>query len=246
MSLTHPQVLKTMLAVSLFLFLEACRDSVEDDTAIRQIANGIPVVEINTIDVSTVSSSSDYVKVSIIFCDCDDIVVEVGGKIRGRGNATWKDYPKKPYKIKFDESIGFLGFPPNRDRVLLAEYCDKSLLRTAYMCEVSKTIGMDYTIKYQHVDLVMNGEYLGTYVLTELIERDSNRINIDDDGYIIEDDFYYEQEPVFLKTKSGYTNTFKYPDTKDFAYNDERYAYIGTFLAKMEDALKLIPQDCET
>ncbi|MFA6800852.1 MAG: hypothetical protein WCR19_01935, partial [Acholeplasmataceae bacterium] len=36
--------------------------------------------------------------------------LESGG-IRGRGNSTWGVYPKKPYKLKFDQRVSILGMP---------------------------------------------------------------------------------------------------------------------------------------
>ena len=49
-------------------------------------------------------------------------------QIRGRGNSSW-EYPKKPYKIKFDSRTSLLGMAKAKDYVLLAEYNDKSLIR---------------------------------------------------------------------------------------------------------------------
>ena len=86
-----------------------------------------------------VKSKYDYIKADIkIYNSLEHEVIESTGKIKGRGNYSWREYPKKPYKIKFSEKQSPFGFPENKDWVLLAEYCDKSLLRTAYMCEVSK------------------------------------------------------------------------------------------------------------
>ena len=106
--------------------------------------NGIPIIEISTENSQPVESKEKYIKGSIKVVNSLNLGEEIidSCQIRGRGNATWKDYPKKPYKIKFYNKQGLFGFPANKDWVLLAEYCDKSLLRTAYMCEVSKAVGL--------------------------------------------------------------------------------------------------------
>jgi hypothetical protein len=73
-------------------------------------------------------SKDDYLKAVIVISENGRPVVSSKGKIKGRGNYTW-NYPKKPYKIKFDEKQSVFGFPENKDWVLLADYCDKSLMR---------------------------------------------------------------------------------------------------------------------
>lgn len=242
-----------VLGVIGVVLLGACRDNAEEKEDItdkpinNRIANGIPCVEIYTDNACTISSKTDYVNAQIIIRINEDELLELKGRIRGRGNATWRDYPKKPYKIKLDESTEMLGFPANKDWVLLAEYCDKSLLRTAYMCEVSKAVGLEYTVRYKHIDLLMNGEYMGTYVLTEQVEKAKTRINIKKDGYIIEDDNYFNEEPIFLKTNTmGFTYTFKYPEAKEITTDDDNFRYLSAFFDNLEKSLQKIPQDCET
>lgn len=38
-----------------------------------------------------------------------DTILSIAGKIKGRGNSTWVDMPKKPYKIKFNEKKGLFN-----------------------------------------------------------------------------------------------------------------------------------------
>ena len=145
--------------------------------AMNNSENIHPTINIVTKDSVAVTSKVDDLEATIRITEPKFWgEVETTCRIRGRGNATWKDYPKKPYKIKLDVKMSLFGFPENRDWVLLAEYCDKSLLRTAYMCEVSKAIGIDYTVNYQHVSLIINGEYQGVYVLTDQVEKGKNRV----------------------------------------------------------------------
>ena len=105
----------------------------------------------------------------------NQVTLQAFGNARGRGNYTRDGYPKKPYKIKFDEKQAVCGFPANKDWVLLSDYCDKSLLRTACMCDISEALQIDYPVRYRHVHLYLNGEYKGVYLLTDQIERKSGR-----------------------------------------------------------------------
>ena len=118
--------------------------------------------------------------------------------------------------IKFDEKLGVLGFAANKEWVLLAEYCDKSLMRTAYMCELARTVGLPYPIHYRHVNLYQNGKFMGIYVLTDQVEKKSHRVDIEDDGFLFENDNYFWEEPLnFMTDHRQYWYTFKYPDPED-------------------------------
>lgn len=204
--------------------------------------NGVPVVEVNVQNGELVDSKETWKECSVrIGDDYYDTVVS-SGKIRGRGNATWKDYPKKPYRIKFSSMESPFGFPANKDWVLLAEYNDKSFLRLPYMCEVSKAAGAQYTINYQHVNLYLNGEYQGLYILTDQVKTGKNRVNVEDDGFLIEEDKYYDKEPLWFSTAAGFNFSFKYPDADDGAIvsGDDNYTFITSFFADLESALNNI------
>jgi len=198
----------------------------------------LPQLEITTVGGAAVDSKEDYVRATIRLSG-DNGTLEAEGKVRGRGNATW-DYEKKPYKIKLDEKMSLCGFPADRDWVLLAEYCDKSLMRTAWMCALSRLAGMPYTINYQHIDLTLNGEYLGIYLLADQVERASHRVNISSDGYLFENDNYWYNEPLYFSTATHHTYfTFKYPDADDEQITriSDNFYYIRDFMNDMETAL---------
>ena len=126
--------------------------------------SGLPLLFINTADRKEIKSKEKWLDgLSYVIINSDGSVLDVSGKIKGRGNSTWK-YDKKPYAVKFSEKQSPFGFPAHKSWVLLAESCDRSLLRTAYMCAISKTVGIEWTINYQYVNLFLNGEYMGIYV----------------------------------------------------------------------------------
>ncbi len=148
------------------------------------------------------------------------------GSIHGRGNRTWQ-YEKKPYKINLDREETILGFSKSREWVLLAEYRDPSFMRTAFMFSLAHLVGMPYSLKYGHVELYLDDEYQGVYVLVENVRRSPSRIDIADDGFIIEDDTYWEKEPVSFESTLGFHYTFKYPDNPDDGHLKSISAYIG-------------------
>lgn len=130
---------------------------------------------------------------------------EVAGQVKVRGNWT-TTYKKKPLRIKFDEKQSMLGLNEGNDFknwVLLASYKDRSFLRDITGYTLGKLLSPDYYASdFKLVEVYVNGEYFGVYILAEQQEVKKNRINIDDaedtssteTGYLIEYDGYYKFE----------------------------------------------------
>lgn len=202
---------------------------------------GLPVVIINTPNSKPILSKEEYIVGSDITVLNADMTYDFQGemKIKGRGNATWHSYPKKPYAIKLENKKSLLGFPQSKKWTLLAEFCDKSMLRTAFMLEMSKACSLKYTVNYKHVEVILNGQYNGTYILTEKVEKDKNRIDIKSDGFIIEYDGYANLEPLwFTTTRDRRMYSFKYPDPDGgIAEGDDNFNYISNFMNELEKSL---------
>lgn len=99
--------------------------------------------------------------------------------IRGRGNSTWGN-DKKPYKVKLKKKAELLGMGANKHWGLIANYYDYTLIRNRYTYWLGTKLGMEYTPKCVPVDVVMNGSYLGSYCLSELVRIDTNRVDLDE------------------------------------------------------------------
>ena len=100
-------------------------------------------------------------------------------QIKGRGNATWTK-PKKPYNIKFEEKIDLFGMGKASKYSLLASYLENTLLHNPYAFNLANKLGLFYTSKYKHIDLYINGQYRGNYILCESVEVGENRVKITD------------------------------------------------------------------
>ena len=144
--------------------------------------------------------------------------------IRGRGNSSWS-MPQKSYKIEFDKKQSILGMPKDKDWALIANYADKSLIRNYIAYQLSRDLDTYYAPRCEFVELYVNQEYLGVYLLTETIKIGENRVNIpkDDKSYIIEfDEKYRDNEQVFFSDillNNGVGKAFRihYPKTADEA-----------------------------
>ena len=100
--------------------------------------------------------------------------------IKGRGNSTF-DYPKKPYQVKLKTGAPLCGLPKNRTFILLANYIDRSEIRNTIAFDVARYSGAyAYTPACRSVDLYLNHEYAGCYLLSEKCEIGKKRLNIVD------------------------------------------------------------------
>ncbi|MBP3679411.1 MAG: CotH kinase family protein [Bacteroidaceae bacterium] len=219
-----------------------------DDSQFYQITN-LPTVVINTEGAEEVTSKEDELS-SVVY-----IISEEGKKllatkdtgVRGRGNASW-GFPKKPYRLKFDEKQQLLDAPAKAKKwTLINNYGDKTLMRNILAFELSKRLGLAYTPYCQPVDVVLNGEYRGCYQLCDQIEVNKNRVNITEmepedvalpelsGGYLIEVDAYASSEASHFYSTLGTPVTIKSPDDEDIVSAQTRY--ITDYFNKMENAV---------
>ena len=111
-------------------------------------------------------------------------------QIKGRGNTTWYN-PKKPYQIKLGEKVDLLetGLPSEEAStwVLLANYCDATLLHNTFTYDLARDFALPFTPYNTPVDLYYDGEYRGSYLLCEKTEVGEARVDIFDLGEAIEE-----------------------------------------------------------
>ncbi|MBK8742841.1 MAG: CotH kinase family protein [Betaproteobacteria bacterium] len=170
----------------------------------------LPVLRISTRNAAPIVSKEVYVDAtySLFNSLLPGQAVTLNGKIRGRGNSTWGQ-PKNPYKVQFTNDAqyaaipGVLGMKKNRNWALLADYFDRSLMRNRLALSLAKSSvfsdGLKWSPSGQHLEVYLNDEYAGVYLLTEDIRIDPARLNIRtmsssptanqiDGGYIVEVD----------------------------------------------------------
>jgi len=92
-------------------------------------------------------------------------------------------YPKKNYDFDLIDDLGLeidtvlLGMAAENDFILKAEYLDYSLIKNAVTYEMARRMGR-YAPHTNYCEVLVNGEYMGVYSLTEKIKRDANRVDI--------------------------------------------------------------------
>lgn len=106
--------------------------------------------------------------------------------IKGRGNSSW-NYDKKSYNIKFDKKTDLLGMGKAKKWSLIAGFPDPVQIKNAIGSELSKLFGLNFTPDYNFVDLYINKEYYGNYLVVDPVEIGNNRIDIFDLSKATED-----------------------------------------------------------
>ena len=129
-----------------------------DDSHLYQVTN-LPTVSIHTKDgVIPYDKVHEIVSQLTIISDNGTKLLSEPGTVRERGNAS-RDFPKKPYRIKFDKKQHVLDAPAKAKKwTLINNYGDKTLMRNLLAFELSKRLGMPYTPYGTAVDVLLNGE----------------------------------------------------------------------------------------
>ena len=181
---------------------------------------------------------------------------------QGRGNFTWT-LPKKGYALELHDDVGgdldasILGLPAGSDFALYACYTDKTCMRNALVFALGQELGR-WSPRTRFVELVIDGDYRGLYMLWERIRRDPTRCDVDkpaktagdgdlSGGYILRhegggkgpetvDGVTYDRD--FVMT-SGRVYTYHYPDADKLT--PEQSGYLRGFMQEFEDAMQADP-----
>lgn len=176
----------------------------------------------------------DYSNKTDTYYNATIVIVDKHGKMkqrneavtfRGRGNATWNSGSyKKPWRLKFPSKTSLLAewdltkgeevenYADAKSWTLLSNPFDKSMMRNAVTNELGKLIGLPFCPAYRFVDLVLNGEYYGTYQVSDHVQVDKKRVyvNSKNDWFLELCDSSYGEDPEF--STGGCHFNIKNPD----------------------------------
>jgi len=157
----------------------------------------------------------------------------IGIEIRGNSSA---NFPKKPYNFETRDSAGenlnvsLLGMPEENDWVLRASYLDHTFARNSLADHMSRLTDR-WAANTRHVEVILNGEYQGIYILMESIKRDKNRVDIAklEPTEISGEDLTggYIWEVTGFGNDLGDNRKLTYPKIEDIQF--EQYQYIQNF-----------------
>lgn len=210
---------------------------------------GLPVVMVNVQDDKQILDRETWMQSCIQvfgvgqFDDFTDSVF-----IRGRGHASWTEFPKKGYNLKFPQRTKVLGMKKHKRWCLIANWHDRTRLRNDVTFEIGRlSYALDWTPKGNFVELYVNGKHEGMYYLCEAIRVDKNRIDIDElshdvtdsiqitGGYLYEVDSYGTQDNFFSTPAKRWPVGIHTPDRDEC--NDIQKQYALNFITELETDL---------
>lgn len=193
-----------------------------------------------TVSIHTENNVEPYDKVHninaliTIISDKDKKLRTDSGTVRLRGNKSLS-FPKKPYRIKFNEKHKVLDSPAKAKKwTLINNYGDKTLIRNLLAFELSQCLEMPYTPYGRSVDVLLNGEYKGNYQLCDHIDVRKNRVELVDTlteerddslstAFLIEADARASTEACWFTSKKGTPMTIHYPDDDEITPLQKTY-----------------------
>ena len=190
----------------------------------------------------------------------EDAYNEYSGNIgiETRGNST-QLYEKKTYTIELwdenleDQSQALLGMGEEEDWILHAMVLDKTQFRVPLCFDLFREMG-HYSSNYRFVEVVINDEYRGVYILTEKIKRDDNRVDIAKldsleiegraltGGYILRIDWTWDidEDEYFISnydSQGGVPLAYQYYYPKAENIHQNQKDYIKEWMDAFEDAV---------
>lgn len=214
----------------------------------------------------------NYVDSSITLTNTKDeyILNNVAAGFRGRGNGSWNEqWPngKLGYKIKFDKKQSLFGQAANKHWVILAcaNFDDVTMSRNYLAFNMGREVfsAIEHTTIAEWVDVYINGNYHGLYLLCEHTRVGDGRVDISSEyttepehnGFLVEYDAYGDQ-PNPDKGEYNFENGINYfkisgvkypftvhsPDPEDYAEEitkaeyQRQVAYIKDYVTQVYNA----------
>ncbi|MBE6319258.1 MAG: hypothetical protein E7081_09855 [Bacteroidales bacterium] len=203
----------------------------------------LPVVYITTQNKAEITSTENYINATFYidakssgYASLGSATSQTAMKIRGRGQSSWNNYDKKPYRFKLTIGTQLLGMSKSKNFALMA-YADDThaFLRATTGYKVSQLMNLAYTPDRRPVELVLNGDYKGLYFLTETVRIDKDRVPIvkqDDNatdasiisgGWLLEIDNAEATEQVTITEGNGSLARFTYKDPEALSASQTNY-----------------------
>lgn len=218
----------------------------------------LPIIHISTENEKNVVSREKYVNCLVEVFNCDEFYVmdatSAGIRVRGNASAYYGNEDKilkygAPYRIKFTDKQYMLGLNDDaacKSWVLLKTY--DTAVSDYLALKMAKAIngGDYYTSDCTLVQLYINEDYKGAYVLAEQTQINNYRINIEecepdytgtDIGYLVELDNYWSSEDWYFLLNF---NKEKITDDNGESRVPRTYGYSVKSDIYSEDQLKFI------
>lgn len=176
--------------------------------------NGVPRIDIQIDNGAWVTSKETYLHAlfSIAGNGTYKDMPQTDVWIKGRGNTSW-GWPKKPYRLKFDEKVKPFELTAGRSWVLLSNYQTGSLFANALAFKSGQIVNAVACNHIVPVELYVNGSYQGNYMFTEKIGFGNNSVDGNEEtDYMVELSVEYDAPYKFRSSVYDLPVNIKEPD----------------------------------
>tara|TARA_B100000575_G_scaffold281638_1_gene272490 strand:+ start:603 stop:1934 length:1332 start_codon:yes stop_codon:yes gene_type:complete len=240
------------------IFILSCKNEENEMIAVdvNYTESNLPIISINTFgenipDEPRINAQMGIINNNSGTNNIEDDFNDYNGRItiEKRGNSS-QEQEKPPYRFETiddngeNNNVKLLGLPEENDWILYAPWSDKSLMRNVLIYSLSNDMGR-YAPRSEFVELYLNNEYRGVYVLMEKIKRDKNRVAISSldpnsnsgdnltGGYILKFDWAEtgDNNGGFFSLIDGMRYNYHYPKPDEISSEQESYiqSYINSY-----------------
>jgi len=177
-----------------------------------------------------VHESKENRETAVVKCITSDGTVsfESSAKIKCHGYTSFYYANKKSYHLKFDDDVQMLGMGEAKKWILTSNIFDSSKLRNALSYYLAQKLELPYAVNAEYVDLYVNNEYLGNYLIHDSVELNRERIDIPANGsFLIVTGHREGEEDLFFKDDYGNTYSLKDPDYLEEDHLEEIRNYMN-------------------
>lgn len=159
--------------------------------------------------------------------------------VKGRGNSSWKAsatmFGKYAFNMKLKSKTNLFNMDTteptgSKSWCLLANNADESMLRNALTYQLASEIGLLYSPEFRFVDIYDNGEYMGSYLVTEKVDVGSSKLVKGKSFEDLNEDAVKAQGGTEINETLSNNATYSFTDSKGKEYSNlsMRYATVGT------------------
>lgn len=252
-------LVKKFLLFILFLFVFSNPSNAQEHSPSDYVSGCMPYISIKTENYQEIKDKVNYVSASFSLSLPENEIPENLGneiidekiQIRGRGNWTWQNSPKRAYKIKFDKKTSLLGMPKNKHFALISydPFYPSLWLSPLVGMQLGRLCEFGWVPKMKPVEVSLNGEYMGIYLFVETIRSDTERLDISTQedycedyekipyGWIIELDNQKDENQIEVPSLNKYKSlkvTYKEPECLSNQQKDWLIEEIGRLTSLIE------------
>ncbi len=245
--------LSAIAVVLIFTFLSTSMVGFSTQTFAAETADSseyvqyeMPIVTINTDSDRKIDSDEVYTdtKISVINDDGKYEMSDIATSVKLRGNSSMYS-EKKSYKLKFGEKQNLLHIGDGKGKTwcLISNCYDGSLLRNLTVYHFAELLdNISYSPNCRSVELYVNHEYQGVYLLCEDVNINKNRVaiseepnEVENNGYLVEMSRYAEDNKFDIDTA---TYEVKNDLSETQSIKTQQINYISKYIEKAYNTLK--------